>query len=712
MKLGHSAVPVEVSGGKSASSFSIAMNGKAFRVLSDTLYQNKIGSIVREVSCNAYDAHVMAGKKEVPFVIHLPDSFEPWFSVQDFGVGLSADDITSVFTVYFQSTKDNSNDAVGAFGLGAKTPFSYTDQFTVTSVKDGKKAIYSAYITESGVPSINEMYSADSDEQNGVEIKLSVNPNDYKAFYNETASQLRFFTVKPTITNYNNFEFNTVDDNLAIDTANIAISNNSVGYGQASIHIIQGNVGYPLDTTQLKDKLDNENQSLLSTLQGLNVRIHFNIGQIGVTASREGVEYNKHTIGNINAKLSVVRAELTAYLDKQIAQFTTSWDKALFINDNTVFNRLAKASSLVIDGAKYLNGYYHFDFSDVIYDSATVNNFGTAHNRGVCKMWSHGKLSRDVCSASIKPSSTSKVYIVLRDTANKPNIRAKHFLSAFSKNTSLIEIEMYDGVYDNALIAKITKLVGGFNCVTRLSEVEPPVRVSTATGGTAQRGTYDRPTHYSLNSKEVYSLRKWVKEFDALDEIIDDTVYVVINNMEFVGSDVTDKMGKYVNIASFDDNVLPLVAIRESDLKKIKDNGNYIKIDDYIEQKTLEYTNDKSLHIKWRHATIRSMMVTAIKHNSLISSEIVEALQDNAPKNKITKMISIAFKSRHENSYDDVARFMKWDKDIIVTEQRLECLKNCYNNLITRYPLLAVYNDWQVRRHISSEHLGKYLAVM
>ena len=77
------------------------MNSKAFRVLSDTLYQNKIGSIVREISCNALDGHIANGNRDVPFTIHMPDAFEPWFSVRDYGIGLSPDAMAEVFTKYF-----------------------------------------------------------------------------------------------------------------------------------------------------------------------------------------------------------------------------------------------------------------------------------------------------------------------------------------------------------------------------------------------------------------------------------------------------------------------------------------------------------------------------------------------------------------------------------------------------------------------------------
>jgi len=173
LKLTTQSSPVEVQGGNNTGSFTILFNSKAFRVLSDTLYENKIGAIVREISCNANDAHVQANKADQEFIIHLPDNFEPWFSVRDFGKGLSASDIKNVFTVYFASTKDQSNECTGMLGLGAKTPFSYTDQFTVTSYQNGICTIYSAFITESGVPNIIEMYSSESTEPSGV-ILLSL----------------------------------------------------------------------------------------------------------------------------------------------------------------------------------------------------------------------------------------------------------------------------------------------------------------------------------------------------------------------------------------------------------------------------------------------------------------------------------------------------------------------------------------------------------
>ena len=63
--------------------FRIRNSAKAFKILSDGLYANKIRAIIRELSCNAVDSHVAAGKADVPFSVHLPNQLEPWFSIRD-----------------------------------------------------------------------------------------------------------------------------------------------------------------------------------------------------------------------------------------------------------------------------------------------------------------------------------------------------------------------------------------------------------------------------------------------------------------------------------------------------------------------------------------------------------------------------------------------------------------------------------------------------
>ena len=78
MKL-HSAVQDQaiVSNVGEIGEFRIRNSAKAFNILSSGLYANKIRAIIRELSCNAVDSHVAAGKANTPFDVHLPNALEP-----------------------------------------------------------------------------------------------------------------------------------------------------------------------------------------------------------------------------------------------------------------------------------------------------------------------------------------------------------------------------------------------------------------------------------------------------------------------------------------------------------------------------------------------------------------------------------------------------------------------------------------------------------
>ena len=96
---------VTVGGAQSVDAFTIKASAKAFQILSSNLYSNPLGSMIRELSTNAYDAHIMVGKKDEPFKIKLPNALDPTFKIRDFGPGLSEKDIYSVYTTFFESTK-------------------------------------------------------------------------------------------------------------------------------------------------------------------------------------------------------------------------------------------------------------------------------------------------------------------------------------------------------------------------------------------------------------------------------------------------------------------------------------------------------------------------------------------------------------------------------------------------------------------------------
>ena len=303
--------------------FRIRNSAKAFSILSSGLYANKIRAIVRELSCNAVDSHVAAGKGDTPFDVHLPNALEAHFSIRDYGTGLNHDQVTNIYTTYFESTKTASNEFIGALGLGSKSPFSYTDNFTVTTVKDGWKGIYSAFINEQGVPSIAQMMQEETTDPNGVEIKFSVNDRwDFGKFEEEARNVYRYFKLRPVVSGVD-FEF----DELEYETRDIVPGVHSRGgnYRRHSVAVM-GNIAYPIEVPNAESALGD-----LQQLLNCGLEMHFNIGEVDFQASREGLSYIPQTIASIKRKLEEVNARLATFVAEEADKIDNMWDRAAFL---------------------------------------------------------------------------------------------------------------------------------------------------------------------------------------------------------------------------------------------------------------------------------------------------------------------------------------------------------------------------------------------
>ena len=302
--------------------FRIRNSAKAFNILSSGLYANKIRAIIRELSCNAVDSHVAAGKADTPFDVHLPNQLEPWFSIRDYGTGLTHDQVTNIYTTYFESTKTDSNAFIGALGLGSKSPFSYTDNFTVTAVKDGKKGVYSAFINEAGVPSIALMMTEESTDPSGVEVKFSVNDQyDFSKFRDEARTVYTYFKLRPVVTGYKDFEIRDVE----YETRDIIPGVHSV-VSRYDSRAVMGNIAYPIDVPNA-----DKNLGSLAKLLNCGLELNFGIGELDFQASREGLSYIPQTVNAIKAKLEAVNAELATHVAKEAEAITNKWDRALFL---------------------------------------------------------------------------------------------------------------------------------------------------------------------------------------------------------------------------------------------------------------------------------------------------------------------------------------------------------------------------------------------
>lgn len=275
--------------------FKMKSSRKAFQILSD-LYSDKPLAIVRELGCNAFDSHTAAGKADQPFHIHLPNTLEPWITIQDFGTGISPDNIYSIYSTYFESTKTQTNDQIGCLGLGSKSPFCYSDNFVVTSIFDGEKSIYNAYFNQDNTPAIALMSRTSTTEGNGISIQIPVKNTDFHLFKNAVQKAFRFFPVKPTISG------GEVDWNcgkVLFAGSNWDVYDREEDF---SSYAIMGGVAYPIDYY----KVDVDHRRLVSSG---NLVMKFEMGELEFTPSREALSYTPMTIDALNKKLSVVKDE-------------------------------------------------------------------------------------------------------------------------------------------------------------------------------------------------------------------------------------------------------------------------------------------------------------------------------------------------------------------------------------------------------------------
>jgi hypothetical protein len=298
------------------SQFKMRNSQKAFQILS-SLYSDKPLAIVRELGCNAMDSHIASGQPNLPFHIHIPNDLEPWLTIQDFGTGISHENIYEIYSVYFASTKTNTNTQVGMLGLGSKSPFCYTDNFTITSIHDQVKRIYNAYFNSNGMPTISLASQENTNERNGVAIQIPVKSSDVGNFNNAIYKAFRFFDTKPTISGGS---VTWTDDAEFIGSFWKSYSNLNTSYA------VMGGVTYPIDIY----KLDHDHYDI-TRKAGLVIK--FDIGELDVTPSREALMYHDWVVKALNEKITLVKKDFVTKVEEQVKNSPNLLDalKALYL---------------------------------------------------------------------------------------------------------------------------------------------------------------------------------------------------------------------------------------------------------------------------------------------------------------------------------------------------------------------------------------------
>lgn len=301
----------------------MAVTAKTFRVMSSTIYKYKIRAIIRELSTNAIDGHVMAGNNN-PFDVQLPTVLDPRFIIRDYGTGLTPQMIEDVFIVYFESTKNDTNDQIGSLGLGAKSPMCYTDAFTVESVVDGMKRGYSIYMTPEGEPDCLELYEVETKEPNGMIITVPVMPEDVQTWEDEACRVYESFTtIRP---NFIGVQPKINYQPLAPKEGMDYIVHRSKWY--KGVFARMGSIIYPID----ENLYHGTAFACYTNIQDSYI-FDFPIGELDFMPSREELSLDKLTLKAVKSRFDKLNAGFDRILLAQFNKHKTVRQKLVWFNN-------------------------------------------------------------------------------------------------------------------------------------------------------------------------------------------------------------------------------------------------------------------------------------------------------------------------------------------------------------------------------------------
>ena len=279
-------------------------------MFADKVYSNKERAVIRELACNAHDSHVMAGTTDVPFDVHLPTQLEPWFSLRDYGTGLADDDIANVYGAIGVSTKRDSNEVIGCFGIGSLSPYSMCDSFTVKSYLNGIVRTYQCMRDEKRQPKVIPLGSAPTDEANGLEVKLTVN-GKVSEFEEEAGHVFMFWEgTLPKINNQHVIrKCQEMRDKYVFKGDDFGLTPSWGG-----MYALMGNIAYKIPN-QL-DEFD------------VDGYLKFDLGELEFDTARENLSMTDKTKAALKAKFASVKDSLTQIAVDQIEAEDTPFKKA------------------------------------------------------------------------------------------------------------------------------------------------------------------------------------------------------------------------------------------------------------------------------------------------------------------------------------------------------------------------------------------------
>lgn len=689
MKLETIDRPSLMNGTLSSDHFGISTSDQAniITILRDRLYSDKILAILREYSTNAIDAHVEAGCPEKQIHVTLPTEWSPFLKIRDFGPGLSREGIYETYVKYGRSTKRESNDAIGQLGLGSKSAFAYSDNFTITTWHDGHKLIFKAFIDETNLGKIVELADiVTNTDETGIEISIPTKATDNNIFKDRAAKLFQHFKIKPKI----NMTIPILERVLQGENWYLAKDSNGNRIGPLAI---MGNIAYPINTTVL-DKLPKNLKSLLEA----GLCLELDIGDVTMSASRESLEYLPHTIKTLWIRTERALDEIMKSIDQEWEAATTQWEAYLaFLSiQNKLWNITSRSSTTY--------GYSGYNRIEVPAKYLSWNGHPLPINTRYKSL--AGVDSRIYEAGRITPSRypeniaiTKDVRFVLADTQFAANLRLK----------TIKEQRKTLFILDSASETDMEKWLELLNC-----RGAPYIKLSsisyTKAGKTQVRTSEQleklKSTCFQLDrTKILSSLRAPSDRFDTVtieDDQIEERIYVPIVRFYMENhSDYSELNNKLQILAVLDPKYssLTLYGVRKEEVKNL--GANWIDFSTYFERELILLMHQNNLRVVCFR--LSEILTGGLDRNLEVARKLVPSLVAENCGSLLIEYINetdeaLRFSQRFTNIKGNysVYTFLNWLK----TQERsdIPTLSDKKKEILKLYPMLdacGILSRWQ-----------------
>jgi len=272
--------------------------------------------------------------------------------------------------VVHNSTKRNDNDQTGGFGIGAKSPWSYSESFIIVSNtpdKDGKMVSrqYIAYIDEGRTGKLAKVEENETTEPQGTTIIVPCKPNDESQFADWVKNCSQFWDVRPTIKGVPNWTW--PEHKVLFQGTNWNVTKRDYSsYGRQIARAIIDGIPYPLNWDSLQiNKMKEDDQDTLNHLFNFPLCMTFKTGELPLTANREEIDYSPKAIKILQDKLLAVVKELTVQVSDGIKNAKNLWEaNSLWLkvkNDfSGIVNSVTWNGKKITGDAPALNGTHIF----------------------------------------------------------------------------------------------------------------------------------------------------------------------------------------------------------------------------------------------------------------------------------------------------------------------------------------------------------------